>query len=261
MAQSTVDETVARVVQRVPPPGAAAELEVVVGLLPVVRLVLAISEMGVRVRLMHGDDVVSRVDHRPGPAPAPDEPVVEAGTADKERRQRMEVPGRKDEPVDGGRSPRDPPFERTAAETLRVVELAGVDAKLARLADEQKTTALANERYGREKVPEQDNIRIDEQPQRVPGDGINSRKCVVEARRTTRAPCHIRKVLHPDASGRLRDTRLLSHEDHLQVVAEKPPAAHRHFLVSTRVSRERLRQRDECQHPQDDPEPTARRAP
>ncbi len=120
---------------------------------------------------------------------------------------------------------------------------------------------IANDGHRHEQIFEQDDICVDEQPERVPSNVIDSCKRVIEPRRAARTAGDFPDVLDPGPRGDLGDAGLVADEHDLDFVSEKSPAVERDLLVTAHVSLERLRQCDERQHPQDDPEPTARRAP
>ena len=89
------EEPVTRVVDREEVLSATGERDVPRRFLAGIRLVLAAGEVRVVVGLVDGEDARRRVDHRPHLSRAPDEPVVESGPADEERRQLAEEPGGK----------------------------------------------------------------------------------------------------------------------------------------------------------------------
>ncbi len=210
--------------QRVQVALASGEVDVPRSLLAVVRLVHAAFHVRVAVRLMEGTDIVRRVHHDPDLPCLPDEPVVEAGAADRERRHVAEEPRREDEPV-----------HRGGAAALAV---------LLRLADDEESLALGGySADGLEQVGAEDDVGVDEAPQGEASGSVGQRERRVEPGRAVRGQLEAWHVLDAELAGRLRD---VTQQQHLDV--QRTPALHGAALERVQLAFERLRHGEQRQH-------------
>ena len=192
--------------------------------------------------LVDGDDVCGRIDHDRVLPRAPDEPVVEAGPTDRERRH-FAGRGRP-----GRRSSRERP--RRGGGPVRAHRRASRGSSTSRrLADDQEAVGRPATRSAAvSEVVEEHHVRVDEAAQVMARDAVGRCEGGVEARRAVLGAGEVGNVLGAGVGGGVGRAGLVPEEQHLHAAAEGRPARDRAPLDLADPALERLRHGEDRQH-------------